>query len=88
MTANTKLVFTVEEACQTACCGKTALYEAIKSGKLIARKRGRKTLITDQDLKQWIESLPAIAPKSPDKTKKMFLRNTDQSHENNFVSST
>ena len=87
MNTNPPLVFTVDESCKIACCGKTALYEAIKSGKLIARKRGRKTLITDQDLKQWIESLPAIAPKSPVKTKKMFLRNTDQSHENNFVSS-
>jgi len=56
------LALTVVEACAVARTGKTALYEAIKSGQLRALKRGRKTLILTEDLRQWVEKLPAINP--------------------------
>lgn len=54
------IVLTVTEACNASRTGRTALYEAIKSGKLTARKRGRRTMILTSDLRQWIESFPAI----------------------------
>ena len=85
MIINSPLVFTVDEACTIACCGRTALYEAIKLGELVARKRGRKTLITDHDLKQWIECLPTIEPNPRDQTKKKFLLDSRYSTETNLI---
>jgi excisionase family DNA binding protein len=59
----TPLVHSIPEACSITCAGRTALYEAIRSGALRAVKRGRRTLILDEDLRRWVQSLPPVAVK-------------------------
>lgn len=52
------LALCVEKAATAAGIGRTKLYEAIKLGKLRARKVGRHTVILTDDLKAFLESLP------------------------------
>jgi excisionase family DNA binding protein len=59
-----RLVHSIAEACEAADTGRTALYEAINSGELRAVKRGARTLILDEDLRQWVQSLPSVKVKS------------------------
>jgi excisionase family DNA binding protein len=58
---STPLAHSIPETCSLACIGRTALYEAIRSGALRAVKRGRRTLILHDDLIRWVRSLPPVA---------------------------
>jgi excisionase family DNA binding protein len=64
---NTALAYSIAEACAIARAGRTAIYEAIREGALIARKRGRKTLILPEDLRRWVEGHPAVQVKPSSK---------------------
>ena len=39
--------------------GRQAIYDAINSGALKAKKLGKRTLILDEDYQTWLRSLPA-----------------------------
>lgn len=38
--------------------GRTTIYEAIRDGSLVARKNGKRTVITAPDGMRWLKSLP------------------------------
>jgi excisionase family DNA binding protein len=61
---HTPLCYSIAEACSAARAGRTTLFEAIRSGALRAVKRGRRTIVLADDLRHYLESLPAVAPKS------------------------
>ena len=56
----TPLAYTILEACASSRIGRTTLYEAIRVGELRAVKRGRRTLILAEDLRNWITGLPPV----------------------------
>ena len=48
----------IAEACALTGLGRDTVYAAIRDGHLVARKLGRRTLITDDDLRQFLAGLP------------------------------
>jgi excisionase family DNA binding protein len=58
---NSRLAYTIAEAGKVSNTGRTVLYEEIKAGRLRAVKRGRRTLILADDLRRWLEALPALS---------------------------
>jgi excisionase family DNA binding protein len=57
----TRIAFSVLEAAKCAGVGRTTLFEEIRSGRLAARKVGRRTIIMTADLEAWLKSLPTRA---------------------------
>ena len=55
-----QIALSVVEAAQRAGVGRSTIYEELASGRLGARKLGRRTVILEADLRQWLASLPAM----------------------------
>jgi hypothetical protein len=49
----------VSQFCHRYGPGRTKAYEELKSGRLRARKMGKRTIITEEDAEDWLRSLPA-----------------------------
>jgi excisionase family DNA binding protein len=54
---------TIPEVCEQTRFSRTTIYEAIAAGELIARKRGARTIILNEELSAWLKSLPVVQPK-------------------------
>lgn len=52
-----KLSLSIEEVRQATGIGRTKIYEAINSGKLPARKFGKRTVVLKDDLDAFLDSL-------------------------------
>ena len=57
-----RIGYSIREAAAVAGVGRTMIYEWIGSGVLRARKAGKRTIITADDLRDCIANLPAIEP--------------------------
>jgi excisionase family DNA binding protein len=57
-----KLALTIPEASDLAGVSRSAIYEAVSSGALRARKLGRATLILQADLRSWVETFADYSP--------------------------
>ena len=53
--------FSVRDFCQWAGIGRTAFYEELKTGRLAARKFGKRTLIPIAEAYRWLEGLPVLS---------------------------
>jgi excisionase family DNA binding protein len=53
----------IAECCVLTGIGRDTIYCAIRAGKLVARKLGRRTLVTADDLHRFLEGLPKKLPK-------------------------
>jgi excisionase family DNA binding protein len=58
----TAIAFTIPEACDASGLGRTSIYALISSGRLRARKHGKRTLILRKDLLAFLEGLPDLTP--------------------------
>jgi excisionase family DNA binding protein len=50
----------IAEFCERYGPGRTKTYEELKSGRLRARKIGKRTVITEDDAEDWLQRLPVI----------------------------
>ncbi len=60
-----KLAYSITEASARANICRDGIYRAIREGRLEARKSGRRTLITDEALKRFVDNLPLFPTLAP-----------------------
>jgi excisionase family DNA binding protein len=60
-----KRAHSINSAAEMIGAGRDGIYAAIRSGQLRARKFGRRTLILDQDLAVFLQSLPDLDLSTP-----------------------
>ncbi|WP_300974583.1 helix-turn-helix domain-containing protein [Sphingomonas sp. LHG3406-1] len=58
------IAVTIPEAVKLSGLSRTALYDALGRNAISARKAGRRTLISFEDLERYLHSLPAYRPEA------------------------
>jgi excisionase family DNA binding protein len=59
MDNNLPIAVSIAQAVGLTGVGRSTLYKAIQRGELRIRKAGRRTLLLTDDLRRWIQQLPA-----------------------------
>ena len=52
--------FSIAGFCAAHAVGRTTVYQQIAAGALKSRKIGRRTIITAEEARRWLESLPEV----------------------------
>jgi excisionase family DNA binding protein len=60
--ARRKAAHSIPEVCAYTGLGRDSVYAAIRTGKLVARKYGRRTVVLDDDMLAFLEALPKMGP--------------------------
>jgi hypothetical protein len=58
-----KIAHTIPETVRASGISRSAIYLALKTGALHARKYGTRTIIEDAELRRFIANLPAFGPR-------------------------
>jgi excisionase family DNA binding protein len=58
MAAGHAVAYSITATCKLTGLGRTTIYASIKTGKLVARKVGRRTIVLYDDIKAFLEALP------------------------------
>lgn len=58
----TCIALSIEEFRQAMHLGRTQVFEEIKTGRLAAKKVGRRTIITWEEAQRWLNALPPATP--------------------------
>jgi excisionase family DNA binding protein len=53
-----RFAYSINEVCAATSLGRDAVYRAISGGQLVARKLGKRTVVTSRDLERFLHSLP------------------------------
>jgi len=57
---NIKLAYSIPEFCKASSLGRSKTYEEIRSGNIVVRKFGKRTVILVEDAKRYLNSLPVL----------------------------
>jgi hypothetical protein len=55
-----ELAFSLAEFCKRAKMGRTKAYEEIRAGRLIALKLGKRTIVTTEEARRFLDNLPRL----------------------------
>jgi excisionase family DNA binding protein len=66
MAENTrKIALSIRECASLVGVGRSFLYLEIAAGRLVAKKAGRRTIVSLHDLNEWLSTLPNVLASAP-----------------------